>query len=75
DIYFESQEESLNSYQRIFENVFQKYGYPMRIITDNRANFKKDEINNPRTPLELEKRGIEVVSSSNANAKPHIERK
>ncbi|UWD34898.1 hypothetical protein NX779_03770 [Mycoplasma cottewii] len=41
DMYFERQEESLNSYQRIFENVFQKYGYPMRIITDNRANFKK----------------------------------
>ena len=41
DIYFKSQEESLNSYQKIFENVFQKYGYPMRIITDNRTNFKK----------------------------------
>ncbi|WP_434343334.1 hypothetical protein V2P32_03485 [Mycoplasma sp. 06067-C1-B144P-99-0482-3] len=74
DMCFEEYEESLNSYQKIFETIFRTYGYPQRIITDNRANFKKDERNNARTRLELENRGIEVISSSNANAKPHVER-
>ncbi|VEU69100.1 Uncharacterised protein [Mycoplasmopsis canis] len=71
--WFEEQETTLG-YQRLLEIVFKKYGFPKKIYTDKRRSFWGSE--NTQTVFEkvLNKKGIEVLSSSNPKHKPHVER-
>ncbi|BBA22629.1 transposase [Mycoplasmopsis bovirhinis] len=71
--WFEEQETTLG-YQRLLEIVFKKYGFPKKIYTDKRRTFWGNE--NAQTIFEkdLNKKGIEVLSSSNPKHKPHVER-
>ncbi|WP_223213749.1 hypothetical protein [Mycoplasmopsis bovirhinis] len=72
-VWFEEQETTLG-YQRLLEIVFKKYGFPKKIYTDKRRCFWGSE--NAQTIFEkvLNKKGIEVISSSNPKHKPHVER-
>ncbi|WP_029513872.1 hypothetical protein, partial [Mycoplasmopsis primatum] len=39
DLFFEEGTETLNGYQVLLENMFNKYGYPKKLLSDNRTNF------------------------------------
>lgn len=75
DLHFEEGTETLNGYQTLLENIFNKYGYPRKIFADNRMNFWHDETSNAKTFLEVKNRGIEFLTSSNPTFKSHVERK
>lgn len=39
DLYFKERTKTLNEYQTLLENIFNKYGYPRKLFADNRMNF------------------------------------
>ncbi|QBF34748.1 hypothetical protein EG856_02355 [Mycoplasmopsis phocirhinis] len=72
-IHFEKNVETLNGHQSNLEKMLNRYGIPSTIITDKRKNFYNNEDSNAVTFKAIKNLGIELITTSNSNGKPHIE--
>ncbi len=73
-MHLEERTESLNGHQFNIEKMINRVGLPKQIITDKRKNFFNDEDSKALTYNAINKLGIELITTSNPNGKPHIER-
>lgn len=73
-MYFENKAESLQAHQINIEQIISKHGIPKSIVTDNRMNFYNDGETGASTYQAAKNLGIDFITSSNSNDKPHIER-
>ncbi|WP_435130215.1 hypothetical protein ACR82Z_01415 [Mycoplasma sp. 6243] len=73
-LHFEKKAESLNGHQSNIEKMINNYGIPQMIITDNRKNFYNSAESNASTYNAVRDLGIEFITTSESNGKPHIER-
>ena len=67
-------EETTKGYYFLLRKLFKNYGKPRLIITDKRRTFWSTENSNTLFKETLNNMGIELQSSSQATAKPNVER-
>ena len=73
--------ETMHGYQMVLKQTLEQYGIPKCLYTDNRTIFNgatrnrtKASLNSPRFRRMLTRLGIDVISTSNSQAKGRIER-
>ena len=78
-------EETMHGYQMVLKQTIEQYGIPKCLYTDNRSIFNettksksktktKSKLNSPRFRAMLTRLGIDVISTSNSQAKGRVER-